>query len=95
MTDVNPYRPRPKLELPAERLITTGEFCGIVREHRITAFRKSDPYHPDFDPDHPRPIKGPPGAPHRWWLPDAYHYIEILKARSDERERQRHEQVSA
>ena len=46
MTDENPYRPRPTLELPAARLVYTKEFCGVVREHPITAFNKSNAAHP-------------------------------------------------
>ena len=82
-------------ELPVERLVFTEEFCGVVGEHPITAGNKSNPAHPSFDPDHPKPIKGPPGAPARWWLPDAYKYIEVLRRRSDERERARAERASS
>jgi hypothetical protein len=39
--------------------------------------------------NHPKPIKGPPGAPSRWWLPAAYAYIEVLRRRSEEREANR------
>ena len=86
---------RSPCELPLERLVYTEEFAGVVGEHPTTAFYKSNPKHPSFDPDHPKPVKGPPGAPARWWLPDAYAYIEILKRRSEERERQRADHVAA
>jgi hypothetical protein len=78
-------RKRAPRELPLERLIFTEELAGIIGEHEITAHNKSNPTHPSFDPDHPRPVKGPKGAPARWWLPDAYRYIEILKQRSQDR----------
>jgi len=80
---------RPPRELPAERLIFTEEFCGIVGEHEITAHNKSNPQHPAFDPEHPKPIRGPKGAPNRWWRPDAYAYIEVLRRRSEDNERRR------
>jgi hypothetical protein len=64
--------------------VFTEEFAGVVGEHEVTARQKSNPKHPSYDPEHPKPIKGPPGAPARWWLPDAYAYIEILRRRSEE-----------
>ena len=79
---------RPPRELPVEQLISTEELAGILCEHQITTHNKSNPTHPAYDPDHPKPVKGPKGAPCRWWQPDAYKYIEILKQRSEERERQ-------
>jgi hypothetical protein len=86
---------RPPRELPIERLVFTEELCGVVGEHPVTALNKSNPSHPSFDPEHPKPIKGAPGAPHRWWLPDCYRYIEVLRRRSEERERQRADHVAA
>jgi hypothetical protein len=68
--------------LPIERLVYTKEAAGIIGEHPITAHNKSNPAHPSFDPDHPRPVKGPKGAPSRWWLPDLYQYVEVLRRRS-------------
>lgn len=76
---------RPPRELPLERLVTTEELSGVLGEHEITAHNKSNPAHKSFDSDHPRPVKGPKGAPSRWWLPDAYEYIKILKQRSEQR----------
>ena len=78
-------RKRAPRELPLERLIFTEELAGILGEHPITALNKSNPAHKSYDAEHPKPLKGPKGAPARWWLPDAYQYIAILKQRSDER----------
>jgi hypothetical protein len=77
-------RQRPPRELPLERLVFTEELAGVIGEHPVTAHNKANPTHPSYDSEHPKPIKGPAGAPSRWWLPDAYRYIEILRARSDE-----------
>src|SRR5690349_12521324 len=86
---------RPPRELPIERLVYTEVLCGVLGEHEVTANNKSNPDNPSYDPDHPKPIRGKPGAPSRWWLPDAYRYIEILKQRSDEREGARNAGVVA
>lgn len=80
---------RPPRELPLERLVFTEELAGILGEHAITALNKSNPAHKSYDPDHPKPLKGPKGSPNRWWLPDVYKYVEVLKRRSEEREQQR------
>ena len=87
MTDVRPYRERSRPELPAERFIDTYELRGILHEHQITALNKSNPAHKSYDPDHPKPVKGRPGSPHKWWLPDVHRYIDVLRARSEARER--------
>jgi hypothetical protein len=72
--------------LPIERLVYTKEAAGILAEHPVTLLNKSNPAHPSFDADHPRPaVKGPKGAPARWWLPDIYRYVEVLKQRSSSR----------
>lgn len=76
---------RPPRMLPVERLVPTAEAAGILGEHKITCLNKANPGHKSFDPDHPRPVKGPPGAPSRWWVPDLYKYIEVLRQRSDAR----------
>jgi hypothetical protein len=76
---------RPPRELPLERLVSTEELAGILGEHPITAYNKSNPEHKSYDPDHPQPVKGPKGSPSRWWLPDAYEYVEIRKQRSEKR----------
>jgi hypothetical protein len=80
---------RPPRELPIERLVLTEELAGVIGEHPVTALNKANPTHRSFDADHPRPIKGPPGAPARWWLPDAYRYIDTLRRRSAECEQKR------
>lgn len=72
-------------ELPLERFVTTEEESGILAEHPVTSFNKSNPDHPDYDAEHPKPIRGPAGAPCRWWLPDIYRYAEKLKQRSEGR----------
>jgi hypothetical protein len=69
-------------ELPLERLVTTEELAGILGEHPATAVNKSNPEHDAFDPDHPKPIRGPKGSLFKWWLPDAYDYIAKLRKRS-------------
>ena len=89
MTDVRPNRERARPDLPDERFIFTDYLCGILKEHRITALNKSNPEHRSYDPDHPKPVKGRPGSPHRWWYPDVLNYIEVLRACSRERERER------
>ena len=76
---------RPARELPLERLVSTEELAGVLGEHPVTCHNKSNSAHKSYDPDHPRPVKGPKGAPARWWLPDAYQYIGVLRQRSDER----------
>ena len=89
MTDVRPYRDRarPRPEPPTERFIDTYELCSILHEHQITALNKNNPAHKSFDPEHPKPVKGRPGSPHRWRYPDVLAYIDVLRARGEERER--------
>jgi hypothetical protein len=78
-------RRRLSRRLPDKRLVSTATLAGVIGEHPVTAHNKSNPNHESYDQAHPKPIRGPKGAPHRWWLPDAYDYIEILKQRSEER----------
>ena len=42
-------------ELPLERFVTTEEESGILAEHPVTSFNKSNPDHPDYDAEHPKP----------------------------------------
>ena len=78
---------RPPRALPDKRFVFTEVLAGILAEHEVTALQKSNPEHPSYDPAHPKPVRGPKGSPNRWWLPDVYAYVEVLKQRSDERER--------